>query len=126
MFRKLTVIICRISFCPAAVGAQELAGLVGSQVADSQTTGQSQPNLSLPVTSYPSGKQVVAENPLCKGDANCSEATKVEEPKKVASSGMTIKEWAEIHFGDNRWIYWAGAGAVLVALHVFVFMDNKK
>lgn len=126
MFRKLTVFVCLLSFCPVAVGAQELAGLVGSPVEDSQPSGQLQPNLSLPVTSYPSSKQVVVENLNCAADANCTEATKGEEPKKAKSSGITMKEWAEIHLGDNRWIWWVGAGAALVALHVFVFVGHDK
>lgn len=99
---------------------------MGSQVETNQPAGRLEPNLSLPVTSYPTIKQVVAENLSCAGDANCSETPKVEEPKKVKSSGITMKEWAEIHWGDNRWIWWVGAGAALVALHVFVFVGHGK
>jgi hypothetical protein len=126
MFRKLTVIICLISFCPVAVGAQELAGIANSQVVADQQSGQPQPNLSLPAMSNPAAKLDAAENPLCSGAVNCTDAAKVEEPKKEKSSGITMKEWAEIHLGDNRWMWWAGAAAALVALHVFVFVGNKK
>ena len=127
MFRKLTVIMCLITFCPVAVGAQELAGLAGSPAAvNNLSSGQPQPNLSLPAAGYPAEKQAVAENPLCSGSAYCSDASQAEESKNIKSSGLTMKEWAEIHLGDNRWIWWAGAAATLVALHVFVFVDHKN
>jgi hypothetical protein len=122
MFRKLTIIICLISFCPAAVGAQELAAVAGSQVVAEQTTEKlpnKEMNLSLPVNKYPTDKLVSADN------RNASDAVKSEEPKKEKSSGMTFKEWADIHWSNYRWVWWAGAAAALVALHVFAFSDHK-
>jgi hypothetical protein len=123
MFRKLTVVLCLISFCPAAVGAQELTGVAGAQMVADMTSGQNKPskelNLSLPVNKYPADKLASAENPIS------SDAVKVDAPKMQKSSGVSLKEWAEIHWGNNRWVWWVGAAAALVALHVFVFQDHK-
>jgi len=124
MLRKLTVFVCLISFSPAAVGAQELAAIAGSPlVVDMPSSSLQQGkdvNLSLPITNrYPVDKLASAEKSSGYGAAMPDETTKGKK------SGMTFKEWAEIHFGENRWVWWAGATAALVALHAFVFVDHK-
>ena len=123
MFRKFTVILCLLSFCPAAVGAQELAAIANSQSATDQSPTQKlhdkELNLSLPSREYPADKVVVAEN------KNSGDAVNAGEVKKEKKSGITFKEWAEIHWGDYRWVWWAGAAGALVALHALVFVDHK-
>lgn len=121
MFRKFTVIICLLSFCPVAVGAQEFAAIANSPLATDQPIVQNQQNndlkLSLPAN-YPADKVYVAENQIG-SDAVSGERNKEKK------SGITFKEWAEIHWGDYRWVWWAGAAGALVALHAFVLEDHK-
>lgn len=116
MFRKLTVFICLLSFTPAAFGAQQLAGIAGSPVVSDQRIEQRPLNLT-PPQSLPAEKLMVAEN------LKNSDSLKAEEPKK-AKPGLTFGEWADVHFGDYRWAWWAGGAAVLVGLHAFVFAEG--
>jgi len=32
-------------------------------------------------------------------------------------AGLTMGEWADIHFSNYRWVWWLGGVIVLVALH---------
>lgn len=113
MFRKLIVLVCLLSFTPAAFGAQQLAVVAGSPIVSDQRPLNLTPPLALPAE-----KVLVAEN------LNNGEALKTEEPKKAARPGLTFGEWADIHFGDYRWAWWAGGAAVLVGLHAFVFSGD--
>lgn len=117
MFRKLTVVICLLSFCPAAFGAQQLAGVSGASLAADRQAEQRPLNLT-PLLTLPADRVMVADN--LKGDASAP----TEEPKK-AKSGLTFGDWAEIHFGDYRWVWWVGGAAVLVGLHAFVFAEGN-
>ena len=113
MFKKLTILVCLVSFFPAAVGAQDLAVLKQSPLAAERTVDQ-QPareiNLSLPEARQ--AAIVLAENTEQSGQMAAT-----ERPKK-AHIGLTFEEFAEVHFGEYRWIYWVGAAAILVAIHV--------
>jgi hypothetical protein len=113
MLRKLTILVCLVSFCPAAVGAQDLAPLRQSPPAVERSAEQ-QPareiDLSLPVARQVT--TVLAENTVPPG-----EAASAERPRKT-HSGLTFQEFCEVHFGEYRWIYWVGAAAALVAIHV--------
>ena len=119
MFRKLTVLICLLSFTPAAFGAQELAGVTNPPLAVNQQSEQRTLDLNPPVSSYAANSMVAAES------MKCSDSVQAEEPKKSKASSLTFSDWAEIHFGDNRWIWWVGGAVVLGALHVFVFSEGK-
>lgn len=116
MFRKLTVLICLLSFCPAAFGAQELAGVATPPPVVGQQSQQRPLNLNPPAGLYAADTTAAAE------EMKCSDSVKGEEPKKVKSS-LTFSEWSEIHFGDYRWVWWVGGAAVLGALHVFAFSE---
>lgn len=121
MFRTVTVIFCLISFCPAAVNAQELAAISQSIAATDQSMLQSQLNtglkLTLAASSYPADKVLVSEN---RTDPDASRTVEKNKQKQ----GIGFKEWAEIHWGDYRWVWWAGAAGALVALHAFAFGDH--
>jgi len=110
MFRKLTVFICLLSLSPAA-GAQDLALLVVSQPA--QRSADSAPareiNLSPPVDRGPA--VLVAANDL-QGSSTAEE----QRPART-HTGLTFKEFCEVHFGEYRWVYWVGAVAAIVAIH---------
>ena len=107
MYRKLTVFVCLVSFCPAAAGAQELALAVNAQPVQEQ-----------PATSEPA-KEINLVPPLERLAANDQQMTKSAEEQRPrrTHTGLTFKEFCEIHFGEYRWIYWVGAAAVLVAIH---------
>jgi hypothetical protein len=113
MFKNVTVIVCLVSFFPAAVGAQELAVLNQNpqpvvQAVDRQPAREV--NLSIPVARQVAA--VVAQN-----DTEQAPAVAAERPKKT-HTGLTFQEFCEVHFGEYRWIYWVGAAAILVAIHV--------
>ena len=108
MFKKLTIIACLVSFSPAAAGAQELALLASSQPAVEQSV-----NLSPPVY------KLAATTVLAANDTQGNQITEAQRPRKT-HAGLTFKEFSEVHFGEYRWIYWVGAVAAIVALHVVV------
>jgi hypothetical protein len=118
MFRKLTILVCLIAFFPAAVGAQDLAGLKQSPLARELTVDQ--PSVREIDLSLPAARQaaiVLAEN-----DSQGTQAVATERPRK-SHTGLTFEEFCEVHFGGNRWIYWVGAAAVIVAIHVVAARD---
>jgi hypothetical protein len=124
MFRKLTVIICLLTFCPMAVGAQELITIANSQIATDLPVADNNPQnkdlkSSSPISMYPANIVIVAES------QNGFDVEKVTEKNKEKKSGITFNEWAEIHWGDYRWVWWAGAAGALIALHAIVLSDHK-
>ncbi|GFO69891.1 hypothetical protein GMLC_34700 [Geomonas limicola] len=114
MFKRLIVLLCLVSFCPAAVGAQDLAPLKESLPAAVAQTSTDQParevDLSIPVALQKA--TVLAAN-----EARGSQLAEPERPRKT-HTGLTFQEFVDVHFGDYRWVWWAGAAAVLVAIHV--------
>ena len=122
MLRKLTLLICLISFSPVAVGAQQLVAVAESQAAAGRATEQQLParelNLSPPV------EKVAAVFVSPGGNQNQSAPDQMSEPQKKERKGLTWSEWREIHWGGNRWLWWAGATVALIALHVAVGKDD--
>ena len=114
MFRKLTVLACLITFSSAAAGAQGLAPLADrSGPAFDEPAGAANLNLSLPPSKEPGMVQLAA---------NDRQADAAEAPRQHKThSGMTFKDFAEVHFGEYRWIYWVGAVTGIVLLHVLAF-----
>lgn len=112
MFKKLTMLICLISFFPAASGAQEAAILLRGQPAHEQATEPGK-TVNLMPTKDPSATLVAAN------DVQGGQPAQEQRPRKT-HTGLTFKEFCDVHFGEGRWIYWAGAVAALVALHVVV------
>ncbi|GFO55126.1 hypothetical protein GMSM_21330 [Geomonas sp. Red276] len=115
MFRKLMVVICLITFIPAAAGAQEL-GRLASQQPGAQTAAAAAPRTS----SVPSPEKAAAQVAANECTDPATGATEVKESRH-SHSGMTFRDFVDVHFGEYRWIYWVGAAGVLVALHVFAF-----
>jgi hypothetical protein len=112
MFKKLTIIMCLLSFCPAAVGAQELAALQQSApVAEQSGVVQVAKEVDLSLPAARQAATIMAANDV-QGTGVAS-----ERPRKT-HTGLTFQEFCEVHFGEYRWIYWVGAAAVLVAIHV--------
>lgn len=103
MFKKLAILACLISMAPVAAGAQDVALLA-----------QVQPAQEAPVTVNLMPKEVRETTTLA---ANDVQGTREERPKKT-HSGLTFKEFCEVHFGEYRWVYWVGAVAAIVAIHV--------
>jgi len=119
MFRKLTILVCLISFCPAAVGAQDLAVLKQSSPAIERTAEQNparEIDLSLPVA------RQQAATILAQNDTQGAQAVATERPRK-SHTGLTFEEFCEVHFGEYRWIYWVGAAAAIIAIHVVAARD---
>jgi hypothetical protein len=46
---------------------------------------------------------------VCKGDA--------PEQVKASQSSFEWGNFAEVHLGGYRWVWWAGAAAALIAIH---------
>lgn len=112
MFRKLVVLACIVSFCPAAAGAQDAALLLRSQPGQEQAAEPSKAVNLMPARDP--AVTLVAAN-----DVQGVQAAQEQRPRKT-HTGLTFKEFSEVHFGEGRWIYWAGAVAALVLLHVAV------
>ena len=117
MFRKLTIIICLISFVPAAVSAQGIA-LPVSQSSGVETAtempalpGQGV-NLSLPAER--SNVVLMAAAETTQGAAMKSAPEQKSEARKTHS----WDNFVDVHFGDYRWVWWAGAAAILIGIHV--------
>lgn len=113
MFRKLTLFVCLLSFSPAA-GAQDLALLVASQPA-LERSADPVPARAINLSPPDRGPAVVvAANDL-------QESPMADEQRQARThTGLTFKEFCEVHFGEYRWVYWVGAVAAIVALHVVV------
>ena len=116
MFRKLIVVFCLISFAPAAVSAQGLVQ-VAAPVADVAPAAEKAPlpggelNLSLPAERSAALLMAAAET---------SQAVAMEnapEQKRESRSSHTWDNFVDVHFGGYRWVWWAGAAAVLIAIH---------
>jgi hypothetical protein len=113
MFKKLTILMCLISFCPAAVGAQELTALQATPPAVERTVDQQ--NIREIDLSIPAARQ--AATVMAANDQQNSQMSASERPRKT-HTGLTFQEFVDVHFGEYRWIYWAGAAVALVAIHV--------
>ena len=109
MFKKFTVLACLISLCPAAAGAQEVAVLLNSQPAQER---QAEPAKTLNL--MPTEERALT---LMAANEQGAQATREQRPAKT-HHGLTWKEFCEVHFGEYRWVYWAGAVAAIVAIHV--------
>lgn len=113
MFRTLTVVLCLLSFIPAAVGAQGLSALAAPPaIAESATVKpavlSSAINLTLPVATV---QMAAAET--TGGTAMKS----APEQKQESRSSFNWSNFAEVHLGDYRWVWWAGAAVALIAIH---------
>ena len=117
MLRKLTVFICLMSFAPAAVNAQGLAALAASpaavEAAPAQTAVLSEQAMNLSLPAARSEVILMAAADTTQGTA----AASAPEQKKSQHSSFNWGNFAEVHLGDYRWIWWAGAAVALIAIH---------
>ncbi len=107
MFKKLAILVCLVSFAPAAAGAQDVALLANAQPAQQSEAPRA---LNLMPSQEPA-VTLVAANDIQGQPAQ-------EQGARKTHAGLTWKEFCEVHFGEGRWIYWAGAVAAIVAIHV--------
>jgi len=118
MFRKLTVIMCLISFIPAAVSAQGLTTAapqmpaIGSATEKSTQLPVQDVNLALPAER--SEAVLVAAAETSQGTAMGSAPARKSESR----SSHSWDNFVDVHFGDYRWVWWAAAAAILVGIHV--------
>ena len=116
MFRKLIVILCLVSFTPAAVTAQELSAVAAPPVsAGSATERSAQPSrdLNLSLSAETTTAILLAAAETQQGTAMAA----APEQKCVSRSSHSWDNFFEVHFGGYRWAWWAGAAAILVAIH---------
>lgn len=109
MLTKLAVVVCLVSLAPAAVGAQDVALLANQQPANEATEAPKSVSL-MP-------REERSTTLLAANEAQGSQSASEERPKK-SHTGLTFKEFCDVHFGEYRWVYWVGAVAAIVAIHV--------
>ena len=117
MLRKLTVFICLLSFAPAAVNAQEIAALAALPVAVESATA---PSITLPGQAMDLSLPVARSEVILMAAVDTSQAVataSAPEQKKTEHSSFNWGNFAEVHLGDYRWVWWVGAAAVLIAIH---------
>lgn len=115
MLRKLTVLICLLSFAPAAVNAQAIVVAAAPVAVESALQTSPAPeksvNLSLPAE----------RSAVLMAAADTSQGTTMarapEQKKESRQSSFNWGNFAEVHLGDYRWVWWAGAAAALIAIH---------
>jgi hypothetical protein len=117
MFRKLTVVLCLISFAPAAVSAQGLASVATPPAAvasaiDKAPLPGGELNLSLPAERSAVLLMAAAETPQAVA------MERVPEQKRESRSSHSWDNFVDVHFGEYRWVWWAGAAVVLAAIHI--------
>ncbi|MEI6826285.1 MAG: hypothetical protein WCK54_11865 [Desulfuromonadales bacterium] len=117
MLKKLTVFICLLSFAPAAVNAQGIAAIAASPVAADSVPAQAGalPEQALDLSLPAARSEVIL---LAAADTSQGAATaSAPEQKKSQHSSFNWGNFAEVHLGDYRWVWWVGAAAVLIAIH---------
>lgn len=117
MFRKLTVFICLIAFAPAAVSAQGITTATAAETAVESTITMlpaSDREINLSLTTERSSAVLMAAAETSQGTAM---AGTPEHKKEAKSSSFNWSNFAEVHLGDYRWVWWAGAAVALVAIH---------
>ena len=117
MLRKLTVFICLLSFAPAAVNAQGIAALVASPVAVESATAAA---TTLPGQALDLSLPAVRSEVVLMAAAETSQGAATApapEQKKSEHSSFNWGNFAEVHLGDYRWVWWAGAAVALIAIH---------
>lgn len=116
MFRKLMVVFCLISFAPAAVSAQGVVSAAAPAAVAAPASEKAPPpggglNLSLPAETSAAVLMAAAE---------ASQAVALEnapEQKRESRSSHSWDNFVDVHFGGYRWVWWAGAAGILIAIH---------
>lgn len=113
MFRKLTIILCLVAFAPAAFGAQGPVTTVTPASESDPATGRTVAPAQAINLSLPAGTVLMAAAETSEGAA----VKNAPEQKKESRSSFNWGNFAEVHLGDYRWVWWAGAAAALIAIH---------
>ncbi len=117
MFRKLSVLICFLSFAPVAVNAQGITTFAApTNYFESTSTPSSQPEGGLNL-SLPTERTVTVLMAATETSQGIAMASPVENKKEVQRSSFNWGNFAEVHLGDYRWVWWAAAGVALIAIH---------
>lgn len=116
MFRKLIVVLCLVSFAPAAVSAQGVVSVAAPSAAAVSAAEKALPsggalNLSLPAERSAALLLAAAET------SPAPAMEKAPEQKQESRSSHSWDNFVDVHFGGYRWVWWAGAAAILVAIH---------
>jgi hypothetical protein len=113
MLRKLLVVICLVTFVPVAVGAQGVAAVAApspSSVGVATAPPAGEIDLSLPAAS--------SRTLLAAADAPRSMGSDREpEQRSESRRSHSWDNFVDVHFGGYRWVWWAGAAAILIAIH---------
>ncbi len=118
MFRKLTIVLCLISFVPAAVNAQVFTTASATPVAVASTVENAAPTgqqLNLLLAAEKSATVLVA----AAGTSENAATKAAPEQKKESHSSFNLSNFADVHLAEGRWIWWVGAAVVLVGIHAF-------
>ena len=114
MLRKLMVLICLVSFVPAAASAQGIVAAPSAAESAIAAPAQSGAGVNLALPAERSAAVLMAAADTSK------EATAAAAPEQKAEARRSSFNWgnfAEVHLGDYRWVWWAGAAVALVAIH---------
>jgi len=114
MLRKLTVLICLLSFTPAAVNAQGIAAIAAAPAAAESATA---PATALPGQALDLTLPAARPEVILMAAADTSQGAATEQKKAEKSSSFHWENFAEVHLGDYRWVWWVGAAAALIAIH---------
>ena len=117
MFRKLIIILCLVSFAPAAVTAQGLTAVATPPVSAgpaAERTAQPPRELNLSLPAETSSAMLLAAAETSQRAANCASA----EQKCESRSSHNWDNFVDVHFGGYRWVWWVGAAAILAAIHI--------
>ena len=115
MFRKLIVVLCLVSFAPAAVSAQGVVSVAASSTVAVSAAEKAPPSGELNL-SLPAGRSAA----LLLAATETSPAMAMEsapEQKRESRRSHSWDNFLDVHFGGYRWVWWAGAAAILVAIH---------
>lgn len=113
MLRKLAFIVCLVTFLPIAAGAQDLVALSSVTPAPVQTEERLLPKED-PAQSVKDSRIILA----ARDASDTAGARDLSERPKKTHSGLSFRDFVDVHFGDYRWVWWALAAGVLVGIHV--------
>jgi hypothetical protein len=117
MLRKLTVFICLLSFAPAAVNAQGIAAIAATPVAvESAAVPASLPERTMDL-SLPTARSTAVLMAAADTSQGIASAPAPEQKKAEKDSSFHWENFAEVHLGDYRWVWWVVAAAALIAIH---------
>ncbi|MDD2308005.1 MAG: hypothetical protein PHH91_00290 [Desulfuromonadaceae bacterium] len=114
MLRKLMVLICLVSFVPAAARAQGIVAAPSAAESAIAAPAQSGGGVNLSLPTERSAAVLMAAADTSKA---ATDSTAPEHKTEAKRSSFNWGNFAEVHLGDYRWVWWAGAAAALIAIH---------